>query len=111
LKSEILPAIIKWMEEKKRPFSFFTEASVNLADDEELMRLMTGAGFDMVFVGIESPNEASLIECNKLQNKNRDLVATVKKMQNYGLQVHGGFIVGFDSDPLTIFKSQLWLVC
>jgi radical SAM superfamily enzyme YgiQ (UPF0313 family) len=107
LKSEILPAIIKWMEEKKRPFSFFTEASVNLADDEELMRLMTGAGFDMVFVGIESPNEASLIECNKLQNKNRDLVATVKKMQNYGLQVHGGFIVGFDSDPLTIFKSQI----
>jgi radical SAM superfamily enzyme YgiQ (UPF0313 family) len=107
LKSEILPAIIEWMEEKKRPFSFFTEASINLADDEELMRLMTQAGFDMVFVGIESPNEESLVECNKLPNKGRDLLASVKKMQNYGLQVQGGFIVGFDSDPLSIFKSQI----
>ena len=107
LKSEILPAITKWMEEKKRPFSFFTEASINLADDEELMHLMSEAGFDMVFVGIESPNEASLVECNKIPNKNRDLLASVKKIQNYGLQVQGGFIVGFDSDPLSIFKSQI----
>jgi len=107
LKSEILPAIIGWMEEKKRPFSFFTEASINLADDDELMRLMTAAGFNMVFVGIESPNEESLVECNKLQNNKRDLLAAIKRMQNYGLQVHGGFIVGFDSDPLSIFKSQI----
>jgi radical SAM superfamily enzyme YgiQ (UPF0313 family) len=107
LKSEILPAIIKWMEEKKHPFSFFTEASINLADDEELMNLMTKAGFDMVFVGIESPNEESLVECNKSQNKNRDLLAAVKSIQNHGLQVQGGFIVGFDSDPLSIFKSQI----
>ena len=107
LKSETLPAIIKWTEEKKHPFSFFTEASINLADDEELMRLMGEAGFDMVFVGIESPNEESLVECNKLQNKNRDLLAAVKKMQSYGLQVQGGFIVGFDSDPASIFKSQI----
>jgi len=68
---------------------------------------MTKAGFDMVFVGIESPSEESLVECNKLQNKNRDLLASVKKIQNYGLQVQGGFIVGFDSDPLSIFKSQI----
>jgi len=107
LKSEILPAIIEWMEEKNHPFSFFTEASINLADDEELMRLMKEAGFDMVFVGIESPNEESLVECNKLPNKNRDLLSSVKKLQNYGLQVQGGFIVGFDSDPLSIFKSQI----
>jgi radical SAM superfamily enzyme YgiQ (UPF0313 family) len=107
LKSEILPAIIKWMEEKKRPFTFFTEASINLADDEELMRLMSEAGFDMVFVGIESPNEESLVECNKLPNKNRDLLTSVKRIQHYGLQVQGGFIVGFDSDPLSIFKSQI----
>jgi len=107
LKLEILPAIIKWVEEKKRPFTFYTEASINLADDEELMRLMSKAGFDMVFVGIESPNEESLVECNKLPNKNRDLLASVKKIQNHGLQVQGGFIVGFDSDPLSIFKSQI----
>ena len=107
LKTEILPAIIEWTEEKKHPFSFFTEASINLSDDEELMNLMTRAGFDMVFVGIESPNEESLVECNKLPNKNRDLLAAVKRIQNHGLQVQGGFIVGFDSDPASIFKSQI----
>ena len=107
LKSEILPAIIKWMKERKYPFSLFTEASINLADDEELMQLMVEAGFDQIFVGIESPNEESLVECNKLPNKNRDLLASVKKIQNHGLQVQGGFIVGFDSDPLSIFRSQI----
>ncbi len=107
LKTEILPGIIKWMEEKKHPFSLFTEASINLADDEELMRLMVEAGFGRVFVGIETPNEESLAECNKFTNRNRDLVASVKKIQNYGLEVQGGFIVGFDSDPLSIFKSQI----
>jgi len=107
LKAEILPAIIQWMKERKHPFSFLTEASLNLADDEELMRLMVEAGFDTVFIGIESPNEESLVECNKLPNKGRDLVASVKKIQNHGFQVMGGFIVGFDSDPLSIFKSQI----
>jgi len=107
LKTEILPAIIKWMEEKKHPFILFTEASINLADDEELMQLMVKAGFNQVFVGIETPNEESLAECNKFTNINRDLVASVKKMQNHGLEVQGGFIVGFDSDPLSIFRSQI----
>lgn len=107
LKVEILPAITKWMEENKRPFPFITEASLNLADDEELMQMMVDAGFDTVFVGIESPNEESLNECNKLPNKNRDLLASVKKIQNHGFEVQGGFIVGFDSDPLSIFKSQI----
>jgi len=107
LKEETLPAMVEWSQKRKYPFRFFTEASINLADDEELMQLMTKAGFDTVFVGIETTNEESLVECNKFQNVNRDLVASVKKMQNYGLEVQGGFIVGFDSDPVSIFKSQI----
>jgi len=107
LKAEILPAIIEWSKGKKRPFAFSTEASINLADDEELMRLMVEAGFNQVFVGIETPNEESLAECNKFTNINRDLVASVKKIQNHGLEVQGGFIIGFDSDPISIFRSQI----
>jgi len=68
---------------------------------------MARAGFNQVFVGIETPNEDSLVECNKLPNKNRDLIALVKKIQNHGMEVQGGFIVGFDSDPLSIFRSQI----
>lgn len=107
LKEEILPAAIAWQKSKNYPFVLSTEASINLADDEMLMRMMVEAGFNCVFVGIETPNEASLVECNKSQNRNRDLVASVKKIQNHGLEVQGGFIVGFDSDPLSIFKSQI----
>jgi radical SAM superfamily enzyme YgiQ (UPF0313 family) len=104
LKEEILPAMIEWMERKRYPFSFNTEASIDLSDDEELMQLMVKAGFTSVFVGIETPNEESLAECNKVPNKNRDLVACVKKIQKFGLQVQGGFIVGFDNDPPSIFE-------
>ena len=107
LKAETLPAIIEWSESRKHPFTFFTEVSINLADDEELMRLMFEAGFDRVFIGIESPNEESLAECNKLPNKGRDLAASVRKIQNRGFEVQGGFIVGFDSDPISIFRSQI----
>ena len=107
LKAETLPAIIEWAEGRKHPFALTTQASIDLADDEELMRLMVKAGFNQVFVGIETPDEGSLAECNKLPNKGRDLVASVKKIQNHGLEVQGGFIVGFDSDPLSIFKSQI----
>ena len=107
LKSEILPAIIAWQKKNEHPFRLSTEASINLADDEKLMQLMADAGFVKVFVGIESPNEESLNECNKFMNKKRDLVACVKRMQNYGLEVMGGFIVGFDNDPISIFKSQI----
>ena len=107
LKKEVLPAIAQWMEQRNHPFSFFTQASIDLSDDDEIMRLMVKAGFDTVFVGIETPNEASLTECTKFQNKNRDLIACVKKIQKFGLQVQGGFIVGFDSDPLSIFESQI----
>jgi len=104
LKKEILPAIIEWMERKRYPFPFNTEASIDLSDDEELMQMMVKAGFNSVFVGIETTNEESLAECNKIQNKNRDLLSSVKKIQKFGLQVQGGFIVGFDNDPPSIFE-------
>lgn len=107
LKKEILPAIINWMEEKKHPFSFITEASINLADDETLMDMMRKAGFVHVFVGIETPSEEGLIECSKIHNINRNLISSVKKIQNYGMQVSGGFIIGFDSDTHSIFEKQI----
>lgn len=107
LKREILPAIIDWMEKKGHPFVFNTEASVNLADDPELMGLMVRAGFDTVFIGIETPNESSLIECNKFQNRGRDLASSVRIIQQSGLQVQGGFIIGFDSDPASIFERTV----
>jgi len=104
LKKEILPAIIEWNALKKNPFYYNTEASINLADDEELMNLMVEAGFETVFIGIESPNEASLSECNKTQNIKRNLISSIKKIQKFGLEVQGGFIVGFDSDSPAIFE-------
>ncbi|MFA5317521.1 MAG: DUF4070 domain-containing protein, partial [Dehalococcoidales bacterium] len=107
LKAEILPALIDWMEKRRYPFALFTEVSVNLADDEELTRLMVAAGFDIVFIGIETPNAESLVECTKVQNQNRDMVASVKKLQEAGLEVQGGFIIGFDNDPETIFQAQI----
>jgi len=105
LKKEILPAITEWMDRRKNPFYLNTEASINLADDETLMFQMAKAGFEAVFIGIESPNEKSLIECNKPINTHRDLIASVKKIQAAGLEVQGGFIVGFDNDHPKIFEE------
>ena len=106
LKQDLLPALIKWRKEKTG-CTFITEVSINLADDEDLMLLMYEAGFVSVFVGIETPDEESLAECNKAQNRKRDLVQNVKTMQRAGLQVMGGFIVGFDSDTPSIFQRQI----
>jgi radical SAM superfamily enzyme YgiQ (UPF0313 family) len=106
IKSEVLPALIEWRKGKTgMPFS--TEASINLADDPALLKLMAQAGFDTVFVGIETPNEDSLTECSKNQNKGRDLVESVRRLQRAGLQVQGGFIVGFDNDSPSIFQQQI----
>jgi radical SAM superfamily enzyme YgiQ (UPF0313 family) len=107
LKTELLPALIAWQRGRRRGLPFYTEASINLADDPELMDLMREAGFDAVFIGIETPSESGLAECNKRQNQGRDLVADVKRIQRAGLQVQGGFIVGFDSDVPSIFQRQV----
>jgi len=104
---KLLPEIIRWMTKRRYPFSLLAEVSLNLVDDEELIKLMVEAGFRRVFVGIESPAEESLTECNKYQNKNRDMMAAVKKIQNLGMEVQGGFIVGFDSDSPFIFDRQI----
>ncbi len=106
LKTELLPALIEWQADKAS-ITFSTEASINLVNDEPLMQMMIEAGFRAVFVGIETPNEDSLAECNKKQNMNRDLVEDVKRLQRAGLQVQGGFIVGFDNDTASIFQRQI----
>ena len=106
LETELLPALIEWRKGKKVGL-FSTEVSINLADDESLMHLMVEAGFGSVFVGIETPDESGLAECGKKQNMGRDLVENVKRLQRAGLQVQGGFIVGFDSDTPSIFQRQI----
>ena len=107
LKNELLPILIGWMELNRYPFQFTTEASINLADDPTLMNMMVRAGFGQVFVGIETPEELSLTSCNKLQNKKRNLIHSVKTIQQSGLEVSAGFIVGFDTDPPNIFQRQV----
>ncbi|MBK9096811.1 MAG: DUF4070 domain-containing protein [bacterium] len=107
LKDDLLPQLIEWSKKKKYPFSFITEVTVNLADDEVLMDMMTEAGFNSIFVGIETPSSESLIECGKSHNLKRNLVESVLKLQEKGFIVSGGFIVGFDSDTPNVFQDQI----
>jgi radical SAM superfamily enzyme YgiQ (UPF0313 family) len=104
---QLLPILIKWQKKHKFPFSFLTEASTNMADDQELMNLMRTANFNKVFLGIETPNVDSLKECGKHQNVSRDLSEAVQTITGNGIQVFGGFIVGFDNDTDKIFDSQI----
>jgi radical SAM superfamily enzyme YgiQ (UPF0313 family) len=104
---ELLPHVIDWNARRGSPFTFFTEASLNLADDQWLLRMMKDARFNRVFLGIETPVEASLQEAQKLQNTRRSLMESVRRIQSYGMEVMAGFIVGFDSDPEDIFDRQV----
>lgn len=106
LKAEVLPAMIEWSRRHRYPFDFETEVSIELADDAELMAMMTRAGFNSVFVGIETPNEKSLSECGKIQNLNRDLQAAVRRLHRAGFIVKAGFILGFDSDTTSVFEQM-----
>ncbi|MCB2212346.1 DUF4070 domain-containing protein [bacterium] len=105
LRKDLLPALFQWQADHNHPFDFTTEASIDLADDPELMTLMVASGFKEVFIGIETTNEEALLECNKLQNKKRDMLESVKILHSNGLMVKGGFILGFDSDNSTIFDK------
>jgi len=107
VKNEVLPAIIKWQKKRGRPFTFNTQTSINLADDKKLTRLMVEAGITAVFIGIETPDNDSLKEACKVQNVGKDLLQAIKKIQNAGMEVQAGFIVGFDSDGPSIFQRQI----
>jgi radical SAM superfamily enzyme YgiQ (UPF0313 family) len=107
---ELLRAIIDWRKSTGAKMAFLTEASVNLADDAELRDLMVAAGFKKVFVGLETPSLESLHECQKVQNTKKDLTEAVKVIQRSGMEVLGGFIVGFDSDRNDVFRQQFQFV-
>jgi radical SAM superfamily enzyme YgiQ (UPF0313 family) len=104
---ELLTAMAEWGEAHGRPFRFITEASLNLADDLELLQLMKDAGFASVFLGIETPDELSLIANHKMQNTRRDLLDSIKLIQQYGIEVMGGFILGFDTDREDVFERMV----
>ena len=103
---EFLVELVRWRKRTGSKMGFFTEASVNLADDKELLSLMVQAGFRRVFLGIETPVRSSLEECHKVQNTRRNLAESIRTIQSAGLEVMGGFIVGFDNDPTDIFELQ-----
>ncbi len=107
---ELLAVLADWNRSHRRPFSFFTEASVNLADDTELLEMMKDANFTRVFMGIETPVEESLKEAHKMQNTRKNMVESVRRIQGYGLEVMAGFIVGFDNDPEDIFDRQVQFI-
>jgi radical SAM superfamily enzyme YgiQ (UPF0313 family) len=102
----LLPDLARWQKENGYPFELLTESSVNLADDEPLLAIMREAGFNRVFLGIETPVEESLQEAQKPQNRG-NLVESVRTIQRHGIEVMAGFIVGFDNDPEDIFERQI----
>jgi radical SAM superfamily enzyme YgiQ (UPF0313 family) len=102
-----LVALERWQRDHGFPFQFYTEASVNLGSDDELMGLMRDAGFDFVFLGIETPFVESLIGANKPVNTKLDPLEVVRRIQAHGIEVSSGFIVGFDEDPEDIFDRQI----
>ncbi|MBT6563452.1 MAG: B12-binding domain-containing radical SAM protein [Candidatus Scalindua sp.] len=107
LKEEMLPALITWQESVGHSMPFYTQSTIKLARDPELMELMFNAGIIMIFTGIETPEEDTLKACRKTQNTKRDLIADINTIQRAGIQVQSGFILGFDTDdPETIFDNM-----
>jgi radical SAM superfamily enzyme YgiQ (UPF0313 family) len=104
---QMLRALLEWQKAKQYPFSLLTQVSLNLANDDELLSLMSDSGFIMIFVGIESPNMDTLATIQKSQNARQDLLASVRKIQAKRMVVAAGFIVGFDTDTEAIFEQQI----
>ncbi len=104
---ELLRRIVVWQREHDYPFQLYTEASINLAQDDELLNLMVACGFSMVFLGIETPDYKTLEHTQKYQNVKADILGSVKVIQEKGIEVLGGFILGFDTDPENIFDLQI----
>jgi radical SAM superfamily enzyme YgiQ (UPF0313 family) len=105
-----LPELAKWLEARDYPFEFTTEASINLADDRELLMLMNRANFVGVFVGIESPDTATLIAMRKKQNTRRSIAQSIHRIYAAGLFVHAGFIIGFDSETQSVADAMVELI-
>jgi radical SAM superfamily enzyme YgiQ (UPF0313 family) len=103
----LLPRLIEWMRDHKFPFFLTTEASLDLAEDEEMLAMMREAHFTRVFLGVETPVEECLRETTKFQNLRKDLLESVRLIQAYGMEVMAGFIVGFDNDPPDVFDRQI----
>jgi radical SAM superfamily enzyme YgiQ (UPF0313 family) len=103
---ELAQSLQHWQQDHEQPFFFYTEASMDLAQRPELIEAMVKANFFYVFLGIESPSKSSLSEVKKFQNLRRDPLECIRTIQNGGLWVTGGFIIGFDSDSETIFDDQ-----
>jgi radical SAM superfamily enzyme YgiQ (UPF0313 family) len=110
LKKDLLPALIDWRSKNKFAPGFATQVTVNIADDNNLIELMLEAGFRHLFIGIETPDEKSLIESRKKQNLKRNLIDNISFLQNKGFIITGGFIVGFDSEDESIFTKQERLI-
>jgi len=103
---DLLRALASWNSSQRKPLSFYTQASIDMVRDEELLGLLRDANFASVFIGIESPRKASLAETHKTQNEKLDLVAAIHKIQSYNLFISAGMIVGFDNDDPSIFEEQ-----
>ncbi|MGD1148054.1 MAG: B12-binding domain-containing radical SAM protein [Thermoanaerobaculaceae bacterium] len=106
----LLPQLALWQQERNYPFSLFTESTLDLADDDHLMDGMVDAGFNMVFLGIETPDRCTLEATGKRQNLRSDMLSSVRKIQSKGMEVSGGFILGFDTDPEDIFDRQIGFI-
>lgn len=103
---KLLRFLIDYQREHNFQFRFGTEASLNLAQDDELLSLFREANFEWVFIGIESPDENSLKETLKFQNTRQDMISSIRKIYSYGIEILAGFIIGFDNDTVEIFEKQ-----